>query len=167
MPSSLIPIWNRSAECAVVRAAANYRPAIVVAGLDSVNLVTALRAVFRFPEITCFRVYRQTLWAAMSVAPNLRKYVGLSNEGVVVRYGSVVIKAHNNTLVIASILRRVCTQRCFISNRRGPCGHQVSETYSHRHRRRSCRHSARNLLPVLRRSLPRLLGDHFPSVRGL
>ena len=95
---------NGAPKGAVVNTAANYRPAIIVSGFDKVELVTTLRSVLRFPQISRNGMYSQTLRAPMAIGPDLGQDTVHADKRVVIRYSSVIIQSHNNPLMIAPIL---------------------------------------------------------------
>src|SRR5690606_31234497 len=89
----------------VVGAVADHGPAVVLALLDEVELVAALRAVLRLPERVRLGVPNETLRVAVAVAPDLRQRAGAADERIVVRHGAVVVQADDLALVAAQVLR--------------------------------------------------------------
>src|SRR5262249_38903021 len=92
---------------AVVDAIADHRPAIVLALLDDVDLVAALRAVLLLPQFSAHRMEREALRIAMSVAPDFAARARASDERIVRRDRAVGGDAHDLAVVDAKILRRV------------------------------------------------------------
>src|SRR5262249_10559259 len=74
----------------VVDAVGHRGPAVVLPGLDAVELVAAARAVLGLPELPRDGVERETLRVAVAVAPDRRVRSGPADEGVVFRRAAVV-----------------------------------------------------------------------------
>jgi hypothetical protein len=89
---------------AVLHAVADHRPSIVAAAHDHVELVAALGAVLRGPQLTRLRVEGEALQAAVSVAPDLGERAGATDERVIRRYAPVVVQADDLTLMKRKIL---------------------------------------------------------------
>ncbi len=100
-------LMDWAADRTIVYATAYNRPAIIVPWFDQVELVSTLGAVLRLPQIAGFRVYRQTLGAAVTITPDFRKCVATADKRIVAGHAAIIIQAHNDPLVISQILRRV------------------------------------------------------------
>ena len=103
-------LMDWAADRTIVYATAYNRPAIIVPWFDQVELVSTLGAVLRLPQIAGFRVYRQTLGAAVTITPDFRKCVATADKRIVAGHAAIIIQAHNDPLVISQILRRVRAQ---------------------------------------------------------
>ena len=83
----------------------DHAPAVVLARLDDVDLVAALRAVLRLPQLAADRIPRQALRIAMAVAPDRRQRAGLADERVVLRHRAVVVDAMDLAGRLGEVLR--------------------------------------------------------------
>src|SRR5690606_24202967 len=88
----------------VVHAVADHRPAVVRAPANHVQLVAALRAVLVRPQHSGFRMEREALRIAVTVAPDLGQCAVLSDERVVLWDAAVVVETQDLALVAAEIL---------------------------------------------------------------
>src|SRR5688572_28762097 len=91
----------------VVDAIADDRPAVVLALLDAIQLVAALRPMLVRPQVAGLRVDDEALRVAMAVAPDLRARALATDERVVRRHAAVVVEAQDLALVVRQVLRRV------------------------------------------------------------
>ena len=91
----------------VVHAESDHRPAIVLARLDAIQLVAALRPVLVGPQIAGLRMNRQALHVAMAVAPDFRPRAGAGHERIVRRHAAVVVQADDLAVMVGEVLRRM------------------------------------------------------------
>src|SRR6185503_1385723 len=91
----------------VVRAVTDDGPAVVLALLDDVELVAALRTVLALPERVGGPVEVEALRIAMAVTPDLGQRAGAADERVVLRDAAVVVQANDLALTAAQVLRRM------------------------------------------------------------
>lgn len=75
----------------VVHAVADDGPAVVQAGLHTVELVATLRPVLVEPDVTGLRVHGEPLRVAVPVAPDLRERARLAHARIVGRHTAVLI----------------------------------------------------------------------------
>ena len=77
----------------------NYGPAIVLATLKNIDFIAAAGSVesagpvLSLKQKICARLKINSLRVAISVSPNLRPRISLSDEGVVAGHGAVIIQA--------------------------------------------------------------------------
>ncbi|MNF58793.1 hypothetical protein D3C84_403630 [compost metagenome] len=88
----------------VVDAMGRQRPAVILAALDDVDFIAALRAVFVFPQRAVPRVERRALRIALPVGPDLRAHVGLADKGVVLGHSAIRVDSHHFTLQLVEVL---------------------------------------------------------------
>ena len=74
-----------------LEAVRDHGPAVVVAGLQDIQLVAAHRPVLGLPEEAAHGIDREALGIAMAVGPDRRHGAGASHERVVGRHASVVV----------------------------------------------------------------------------
>src|SRR6266446_1028158 len=69
----------------IIESIRNHRPAVIVARLDYVDLIAALRAMLLFPQFAGCGIDRQALGIAVAERPDFRFGIGLPDERIVVR----------------------------------------------------------------------------------
>ena len=84
---------------------AHQGPAIVAAGLQDVDLVAAVGAVFVLPHLTGAGIHRQAQRAAMPQRIDFRPVTGLPDERIIGRDGAVVAQAQHFAAERVGILR--------------------------------------------------------------
>ena len=90
---------------AVLAAECDDRPAVVLAGLDQVELVAALRAVFGRPEGAGVGMDCEPLQVAVAVGVDLRLVSRLPDKRIVRRHGAVVFEPQDLAAVDVRVLR--------------------------------------------------------------
>ena len=91
----------------VIDAVADHRPAVVLALLDDVDLVAALRAVLFLPQLAVGRIDGEAFGVAVAVAPDFRPRAGFADERIVGRHRTVGSYAHDLADGVGEVLRVV------------------------------------------------------------
>ena len=91
----------------IIHSVGDDRPAVILATLESVNLVTAARAMLGLPKGTRCWVSNQPLRVAIAVGPDRRIRVRLAGKGVILGDSSVIMDAVNFTIRPAQVLSLV------------------------------------------------------------
>src|SRR5689334_6274230 len=79
----------------VLPAECHRRPSVIQAAPDDVDLVAAEWSVLRLPQLASFRMEREPVRIAMTVAPDLGPRTRASDERVVVRYSAIVVQPYD------------------------------------------------------------------------
>src|SRR5262249_10383851 len=139
----------------VVRAVTDDGPAVVLALLDEVDLVAALRAVLGLPERARGGGERETLRIAVAPAPDLGQRALPSAERIGLRNRAVVVQPHDLALAAAQVLRRMALE-IRIHRAIGPPREQARHAVAHRHVELAVRAERDARAEVTRRVVPRL-----------
>ena len=73
---------RRRSAAAIIDAVADHRPAVVLARLDDVDLVAALRAVLLLPELAVGGIEGEALRVAVAIGPDLGQRAGRPTNGL-------------------------------------------------------------------------------------
>src|SRR5207302_6294082 len=98
---------RRKARAVVVAAVADDRPAVVVARLQHVQFVAAVRTVFLFPDLAGERIESKPKLHAMTDRENRRLVAALSDERIVGRHAAVIFQAQDLAGQIVGVLGAV------------------------------------------------------------
>src|SRR5688500_15157168 len=95
---------------AIVHAKAEHRPAVILAGLEDVDFVTALGSVLGDEHVSGLWMDGQTLHVAMAIRPRGGQRRGLSDERIVGRHPPIVVQTDCLAVVRREVLRGMCLE---------------------------------------------------------
>src|SRR5947199_140287 len=88
----------------IIASIAHHGPAVIAGGLENIDLVSAVGAVFVLPHIAGTWMHRQAERPSMAQGVHLRSLAGLSDERIVRRNGAVVAQTEHLTAQGVGIL---------------------------------------------------------------
>src|SRR5262245_57347618 len=96
---------RRQPRAPVVTAVGDERPAVVPAGVEDVELVTAARPLLTFPDVAGFWIHRQTMTISVTDGENRRLESGTIHKRIVIGHAAIVAQTHDLSRVVTRILR--------------------------------------------------------------